>query len=46
MSHACSRRPGEGLTLCDGVRRGDAGAYLMPSVGRFEVVAEVLDAVH
>jgi hypothetical protein len=23
-----------------------AGAYLMPSFGRFEVVAEVLDALH
>jgi methionine synthase I (cobalamin-dependent)/5,10-methylenetetrahydrofolate reductase len=28
------------------VRRCYAGAYLMPSFGRFEVVAEVLDAVH
>jgi homocysteine S-methyltransferase len=28
------------------VRRRYAGAYLMPSFGRFEVVAEVLDAVH
>ena len=28
------------------VRRWHAGAYLMPSFGRFEVVAEVLDALH
>jgi hypothetical protein len=28
------------------VRRRYAGAYLMPSFGRFEVVAEVLDAIH
>ncbi|MGH7356743.1 MAG: bifunctional homocysteine S-methyltransferase/methylenetetrahydrofolate reductase [Candidatus Rokuibacteriota bacterium] len=28
------------------VRRRWAGAYLMPSFGRFEVVAEVLDALH
>jgi homocysteine S-methyltransferase len=28
------------------VRRHYAGAYLMPSFGRFEVVAEVLDALH
>ena len=28
------------------VRRRYAGAYLMPSFGRFEVVAEVLDAMH
>jgi len=28
------------------VRRRHAGAYLMPSFGRFEVVAEVLDALH
>jgi methionine synthase I (cobalamin-dependent)/5,10-methylenetetrahydrofolate reductase len=28
------------------VHRRYAGAYLMPSFGRFEVVAEVLDAVH
>src|SRR6267142_2184697 len=28
------------------VRRHHAGAYLMPSFGRFEVVAEVLDALH
>ena len=28
------------------VRGGYAGAYLMPSFGRFEVVAEVLDALH
>ena len=28
------------------VRARYAGAYLMPSFGRFEVVAEVLDAVH
>ena len=28
------------------VRGRYAGAYLMPSFGRFEVVAEVLDAMH
>jgi len=28
------------------VRTRYAGAYLMPSFGRFEVVAEVLDAIH
>src|SRR5438270_812224 len=28
------------------VRRRHAGAYLMPSFGRFEAVAEVLDALH
>ena len=33
-------------TLVHEVRRRYAGAYLMPSFGRFEVVAEVLDAVH
>jgi hypothetical protein len=27
-------------------RARHAGAYLMPSFGRFEVVAEVLDALH
>ena len=27
------------------VRRRYAGAYLMPSFGRYEVVAEVLDAL-
>jgi methionine synthase / methylenetetrahydrofolate reductase(NADPH) len=31
--------------LVDEVRRRYAGAYLMPSFGRFEVVAEVLDAL-
>ncbi len=33
-------------TLLHGVRAQYAGAYLMPSFGRFEVVAEVLDALH
>jgi methionine synthase / methylenetetrahydrofolate reductase(NADPH) len=33
-------------TLLHEVRRSHAGAYLMPSFGRFEVVAEVLDALH
>jgi homocysteine S-methyltransferase len=33
-------------SLVHDVRRRYAGAYLMPSFGRFEVVAEVLDAVH
>jgi homocysteine S-methyltransferase len=32
--------------LLRGVRAHHAGAYLMPSFGRFEVVAEVLDALH
>ena len=31
--------------LVRAVRRRYAGAYLMPSFGRFEVVAEVLDAI-
>jgi homocysteine S-methyltransferase len=33
-------------TLLHDVRAHYAGAYLMPSFGRFEVVAEVLDALH
>jgi len=33
-------------SLVHEVRRGYAGAYLMPSFGRFEVVAEVLDVIH
>jgi homocysteine S-methyltransferase len=33
-------------SLVHGVRGRYAGAYLMPSFGRFEVVAEVLDAIH
>jgi len=32
--------------LVHAVRARYAGAYLMPSFGRFEVVAEVLDALH
>ena len=32
--------------LVRNVRTRYAGAYLMPSFGRFEVVAEVLDAIH
>ena len=32
--------------LVRAVRERYAGAYLMPSFGRFEVVAEVLDAIH
>jgi methionine synthase I (cobalamin-dependent)/5,10-methylenetetrahydrofolate reductase len=32
--------------LVNDVRGGYAGAYLMPSFGRFEVVAEVLDVLH
>ncbi|HEV8475248.1 MAG TPA: bifunctional homocysteine S-methyltransferase/methylenetetrahydrofolate reductase, partial [Methylomirabilota bacterium] len=35
-----------GQALVAQVRRRYAGAYLMPSFGRFEVVAEVLDALH
>ena len=33
-------------SLLHEVRTRYAGAYLMPSFGRFEVVAEVLDALH
>ena len=33
-------------SLVRDVRARYAGAYLMPSFGRFEVVAEVLDALH
>ena len=33
-------------SLLHAVRTRYAGAYLMPSFGRFEVVAEVLDALH
>jgi hypothetical protein len=32
--------------LIQAIRRRHAGVYLMPSFGRFEVVAEVLDALH
>jgi methionine synthase / methylenetetrahydrofolate reductase (NADH) len=41
-------RAGIGLaqSLVHEVRRRYAGAYLMPSFGRFEVVAEVLDVIH
>jgi methionine synthase / methylenetetrahydrofolate reductase(NADPH) len=35
-----------GQELIGQVRRRYAGAYLMPSFGRFEVVAEVLEAIH
>jgi hypothetical protein len=42
MPHASSRRLGEGPM----VRRRNAGADLMPSFGRFEIVTEVLDAIH
>ena len=35
-----------GQELIVQVRRRYAGAYLMPSFGRFEVVAEVLEAIH
>jgi homocysteine S-methyltransferase len=34
-----------GQALLQDARRAHAGAYLMPSFGRFEVVAEVLDAL-
>jgi homocysteine S-methyltransferase len=33
-------------SLLHDVRGRYAGAYLMPSFGRFEVVAEVLEALH
>lgn len=42
MPHASSRRLGEGPM----VRRRNAGATLMPSFGRFEIVTEVPDAAH
>jgi hypothetical protein len=32
--------------LRDARARRHSGVYLMPSFGRFEVVAEVLDALH
>jgi homocysteine S-methyltransferase len=35
-----------GQELIAEVRRSYSGAYLMPSFGRFEVVAEVLEAIH
>ncbi len=35
-----------GQELIAEVRRRYSGAYLMPSFGRFEVVAEVLEAIH
>ncbi len=38
-----SRWPRASCATCAGRY---AGAYLMPSFGRFEVVAEVLDALH
>jgi hypothetical protein len=55
MPHAFSRRLAEGplaagielaQSLVHEARRRYAGAHLMPSFGRFEVVAEVLDALH
>ncbi|HXD98135.1 MAG TPA: hypothetical protein VN646_16420 [Candidatus Acidoferrum sp.] len=47
MPLACSRRPGACFdVLVHEVGRRDAGAHLMPSFGRCEVLAEVLDAVH
>jgi homocysteine S-methyltransferase len=41
-------RVGVGMAqeLAQAIRGRYAGAYLMPSFGRFEVVAEVLDALH
>jgi homocysteine S-methyltransferase len=50
LREAGDRALGAGIELAQSlvheVRRRYAGAYLMPSFGRFEVVAEVLDAVH
>ena len=50
LRQAGDRALGAGIELAQAlvheVRRRYAGAYLMPSFGRFEVVAEVLDAVH
>jgi methionine synthase I (cobalamin-dependent)/5,10-methylenetetrahydrofolate reductase len=49
MREAGERGLGAGIgmaqSLLHDVRRRYAGAYLMPSFGRFEVVAEVLDAL-
>jgi hypothetical protein len=42
MPHASSHWLGEGPM----VRRRNAGANLMPSFGRFEIVTEVLDGAH
>jgi homocysteine S-methyltransferase len=50
MKEAGERGLRAGVEMAQGllrdVRAGHAGAYLMPSFGRFEVVAEVLDALH
>ena len=50
MKEAGERGLRAGIEMAQGllreVRAHHAGAYLMPSFGRFEVVAEVLDALH
>jgi methionine synthase / methylenetetrahydrofolate reductase(NADPH) len=50
MREAGDRALAAGIELAQSLvheaRRRYAGAYLMPSFGRFEVVAEVLDALH
>ncbi|HEU4440184.1 MAG TPA: bifunctional homocysteine S-methyltransferase/methylenetetrahydrofolate reductase [Methylomirabilota bacterium] len=50
MREAGERGLRVGIEMAQGllhdVRARHAGAYLMPSFGRFEVVAEVLDALH
>ncbi len=50
MKEAGERGLRAGIEMAQGllrdVRGHHAGAYLMPSFGRFEVVAEVLDALH
>jgi homocysteine S-methyltransferase len=50
MKEAGERGLRAGIEMAQGllrdVRADHAGAYLMPSFGRFEVVAEVLDALH
>jgi homocysteine S-methyltransferase len=50
MREAGERGLRAGVEMAQGllrqVRQHHAGAYLMPSFGRFEVVAEVLDALH
>jgi len=50
MKEAGERGLRAGIEMAQGllrdVRARHAGAYLMPSFGRFEVVAEVLDALH
>jgi hypothetical protein len=51
MKEAGERGLRAGIEMAQGLLRDvrthhHAGVYLMPSFGRFEVVAEVLDALH